>query len=159
MIGAYFGGRLDDRLGSKRTLQISVGTASVVLLTLVSVQPDTVLYLIEVGDEPVWSSPYFATLPEIFYFCTNQVFALFFVAGLSASRTLMAKISPPEMATQFFGLFAACQIGNGFEDVGSLMAIRIKFVGLIINTGVAIALEDIQVDHGFFRYRAALAIW
>ena len=31
---------------------------------------------------------------------------MFFVTGLSASRTLMAKISPPEMATQFFGLFA-----------------------------------------------------
>jgi UMF1 family MFS transporter len=31
---------------------------------------------------------------------------MFFVTGLSASRTLMARIAPPEMATQFFGLFA-----------------------------------------------------
>ena len=31
---------------------------------------------------------------------------MFFVTGLSSSRTLMARISPPEMATQFFGLFA-----------------------------------------------------
>src|SRR5690606_403977 len=42
----------------------------------------------------------------IFYFCTNQVFAVFFVTGLSSSRTLMARIAPPQMATQFFGLFA-----------------------------------------------------
>ena len=114
MIGAYIGGRLDDHFGSKRTLQIAVGIASVVLLTLVSVQPDTILYVVEVGTEPVWASPYFSTLPEIFYFCTNQVFALFFVTGLSTSRTLMAKISPPEMATQFFGLFALSSTVTAF---------------------------------------------
>ncbi|MBT7333771.1 MAG: MFS transporter [Gammaproteobacteria bacterium] len=106
MFGAYIGGRLDDHLGSMRTLQIAIGTSSVVLLTLVSVQPDTVLYVVQVGSEPIWDSPYFASAPEIFYFCTNQIFAMFFVTGLSSSRTLMAKISPPEMATQFFGLFA-----------------------------------------------------
>ena len=106
MFGAYVGGRLDDRVGSIRALQIAIGTSSIVLLTLVSVQPDTILYVVQVGSEPVWSSPYFATLPEIFYFATNQVFAMFFVTGLSASRTLMARIAPPEMATQFFGLFA-----------------------------------------------------
>lgn len=106
MFGAYIGGLLDDRLGSKKALQIAIWTSSVVLLTLVSVQPDTILYVVEVGSEPVWDFPYFATLPEIFYFCTNQVFAMFFVTGLSSSRTLMAKLSPPELATQFFGLFA-----------------------------------------------------
>lgn len=106
MFGAYVGGRLDDRVGSMRALQIAIGTSSLVLLTLVSVQPDTILYFVEVGTEPVWSSPYFATAPELFYFLTNQVFAMFFVTGLSSSRTLMARLSPPEMATQFFGLFA-----------------------------------------------------
>ncbi len=106
MFGAYVGGLLDDRLGSKRALMISIWTSSIVLLTLVSVQPDTILYVWEVGSESVWSFPYFSSLPEIFYFCTNQVFAMFFVTGLSTSRTLMAKLSPPELATQFFGLFA-----------------------------------------------------
>lgn len=106
MLGAYIGGRVDDSLGSMRALSIAIWTSSIVLITLVSVQPDTILYVIEVGSEPVWDSPYFATLPEIFYFCTNQVFAMFFVTGLSTSRTLMAKLSPPELATQFFGLFA-----------------------------------------------------
>lgn len=114
MFGAYLGGRLDDKLGSIRTLQIAIATSSVVLLTLVSVTPNTILYLWEVGTEPVWNSPYFATLPELFYFGTNQIFAMFFVTGLSASRTLMAKISPPEMATQFFGLFALSSTVTAF---------------------------------------------
>ena len=76
------------------------------LLTLVSVTPDTILYVVHVGAEPVWDFPYLRSLPELFYFGTNQVFAMFFVTGLSSSRTLMARLSPPEMATQFFGLFA-----------------------------------------------------
>ena len=106
MLGAYIGGLLDDRLGSMRALRISIATSSVVLLILVSVDPDTILYFVEVGTEPVWGSPYFATLPELFYLATNQIFAMFFVTGLSSSRTLMARLSPPELATQFFGLFA-----------------------------------------------------
>ncbi|MDP4598363.1 MAG: MFS transporter [Pseudomonadales bacterium] len=106
MIGAYVGGKLDDRLGSIRTLQIAIAMSSLVLITLVSIQPDTILFFIHVGTAPVWNSPYFASAPELFYFATNQVFAMFFVTGLSSSRTLMARISPPAMITQFFGLFA-----------------------------------------------------
>lgn len=106
MLGAYIGGLLDDQLGSMRALRISIATSSVVLLILVSVDPDTILYFVEVGAEPVWGSPYFATLPELFYLATNQIFAMFFVTGLSSSRTLMARLSPPDLATQFFGLFA-----------------------------------------------------
>tara|TARA_R110002072_G_scaffold59158_1_gene150678 strand:+ start:16991 stop:18406 length:1416 start_codon:yes stop_codon:yes gene_type:complete len=114
MFGAYLGGRLDDRIGSFLALQIAIGTSALVLLTLVSVQPDTILYVIKVGSEPVWDSPYFSSLPELFYFGTNQVFAMFFVTGLSASRTLMARISPPEMITQFFGLFALSSTVTAF---------------------------------------------
>ncbi len=114
MIGAYLGGLLDDALGSIRTLQIAIGMSSVVLLTLVSVTPDTILYVVHVGSAPVWDFPYFRSLPEVFYFATNQVFAVFFVTGLSSSRTLMARISPPEMATQFFGLFALSSTVTAF---------------------------------------------
>jgi len=106
MIGAYLGGRIDDRVGSKRSLQIAIGMSSLILLLLVSYQRDTVLFVLTVGSDPVWSFPYFRSLPELAYFVTNQVFAVFFVTGLSSSRTLMARLAPPEMATQFFGLFA-----------------------------------------------------
>ena len=106
MVGALVGGRIDDRLGSRRTLQISIAASSVILVMLVSYQPDTVFFIFHVGSEPVWSFPYFRSLPELAYLATNQVFALFFVTGLASSRTLMARLSPPQMATQFFGLFA-----------------------------------------------------
>ncbi len=106
MIGAFIGGYLDDKLGSLGALKIAIGVSAAVLLTLVSTQPDKIFYVVKVSTEPVWDFPYFRTTAELFYFTTNQFFAMFFVTGLSSSRTLMARISPPEMVTQFFGLFA-----------------------------------------------------
>ena len=105
MIGAYVGGLLDDRLGSMRTLKVSILMSSIILLMLTSITPDTLFFVIPVSTEAVWAFPYFSSVAELTYLATNQVFALFFVTGLSASRTLMAKLSPPEMATQFFGLY------------------------------------------------------
>ena len=105
MIGAYLGGRLEDRLGSMRTLKVSIFGSATLLVVLTSITPETLFFLIPASDEPVWAFPYFSTLAELAYLATNQAFALFFVTGLSASRTLMAKISPPEKATQFFGLY------------------------------------------------------
>ena len=105
MIGAYLGGRLEDRLGSMRTLKVSIFGSATLLVALTSITPATLFFVIPASDEPVWAFPYFSTLAELAYIATNQAFALFFVTGLSASRTLMAKISPPEMATQFFGLY------------------------------------------------------
>jgi MFS transporter, UMF1 family len=105
-IGAFVGGKLDDLLGSIRTLQISIAMSSLVLLTLVSIQPNKILFFIPVSSAPAWSFPYFQSIPELMYFCTMQIFAMFFVTGLSSSRTLMARISPPTLMTQFFGLFA-----------------------------------------------------
>ncbi|MGB1738225.1 MAG: MFS transporter [Pseudomonadales bacterium] len=105
MLGAYLGGRLDDRFGSLATLKVSVLMTFFILLALVSIETDRVAFIVAVDVAPVWSFPYFNTQAEIIYFCVNQVFALFFVTALSASRTLMAKICPPEKAAQFFGLY------------------------------------------------------
>lgn len=107
MLGAYLGGLVDDRIGSKRALQIAIMMSALLLCVLVSIRPDGLFFVIpyEAG-RIVWEFPYFRTLPEIAYFTTNQLFAVFFVTGLSTSRTLMAKLSPPEKITQFFGLYA-----------------------------------------------------
>ena len=104
MFGAYLGGIMDDRLGSLLTLKVCVPMTAMILLGLVSIEPDRVLFVVMVSTDAVWDFPYFSTPAELIYFATNQVFALF-VTALSASRTLMARISPPDRATQFFGLY------------------------------------------------------
>ena len=95
MLGAWVGGLIDDRLGSITTLKIAIAMTTLILLILVSIDPATLFFVFEVSTEPVWGSPYVSTVAELAYFAIFQVFALFFVTGLSASRTLMAKLSPP----------------------------------------------------------------
>ena len=105
MLGVYLGGLLDDKLGSLTTLRLTVVLATLTLLTLVSIQPGTVLFFITVSTEPAWAFPYFKTVAEIFYFLAFQIFAALALTSLSASRTFMGRICPPEKATQFFGLY------------------------------------------------------
>lgn len=107
MLGAYFGGLIDDKLGSKLALQVSIAVSAILLASLVSIQPDSMFYVLSnVSQEPIWSFPYFRTLPEAVYFGNNMLFAMFFVTGLSSSRTLLVKLAPAEKITQFFGLYA-----------------------------------------------------
>lgn len=106
VVGACLGGWLDDRLGSRSTLQFAIIASTIILLLMVSIQPNSVLFFIPISNEPVWSFPFLQTLSELIYIGMCGFFAVFFVTALSSARALMARISPPEMATQFFGLYA-----------------------------------------------------
>ena len=70
MIGALVGGRLDDLLGSKATLQIAIAASSVLLVMLVSYQPESIFFFIDIGREPIWEFPYFRSVPELVYLAT-----------------------------------------------------------------------------------------
>ena len=139
MIGVFIGGLLDDRFGSLNTLKLAVGMTTLLLLTLVSMQPGTILFIISVSTKSVWASPYFSTIAEIAYFLTFQVFAAFFLIGLSASRTLMARISPPEKTTQFFGLYSLSGTVTAFlapfmvaTMTGWFQSLRAGFASLLL---------------------------
>ncbi len=107
MLGAWFGGLVDDALGSKRALQVAIAVSAVLLVNAVSIQQGSLFYLFDdISTEPIWDSPYFETLPELLYFGNNMLFAMFFVTGLSSSRTLLVKLAPASKITQFFGLYA-----------------------------------------------------
>jgi len=139
MFGVFLGGLLDDRFGSLATLKIALGMMTLLLLILISIQSDTLFFLVTFSDKPAWSSPYFGTIAEIIYFISFQLFAAFFLTALSASRTLMARISPPEKVTQFFGLYSLSGSVTAFLApllVASMTAVfqsqRAGFASLII---------------------------
>lgn len=114
-VGAVIGGWMDDRFGSKAALLVAVGGTAVLLVVGVSLQPDSILffYAIEPG-KAVWSFPYFRTLPEILYFLNTQLFGMFITVGFASARTMMARISPPALITQFFGLYALSGTATAF---------------------------------------------
>lgn len=103
--GAIFGGWLDDRLGSKATILIALGLLLLGSLGIASVNPEHIFIFFHVDTSGV-SEGLFATLPEQIYLCFGVVLGLGMGPAQSASRTMMARLAPEGMITEFFGLFA-----------------------------------------------------
>lgn len=104
-IGAVLGGPLDDRIGARPVIMIGLVGLIVACAGVLSVDKTHVLYVLEV--EPASDSR------GLFASTGEQVYLLFsigigLVAGpvQAASRSLLARMAPPEMMTEFFGLFA-----------------------------------------------------
>ena len=103
--GTFAGGFLADRLGAKRSVVLAIGGLIVGAAGVLSVGPDRVLFVIEVLPPPPDGGPFAGTAEKVFLafglligFCVGPAQA--------ASRTLMARIAPPGMMTEFFGLYA-----------------------------------------------------
>ncbi|TNE60114.1 MAG: MFS transporter [Alphaproteobacteria bacterium] len=104
-VGCLIGGWLDDKIGSKPTIVLSVLTLAIGALGLGSVGPDTIFYVIKVT--PVQDVPgIFMSAPEKVYMLFSVIMGLGMGPTQSASRTMMARLAPPHMITEFFGLFA-----------------------------------------------------
>ena len=105
-IGGYFGGRLADRIGAKRALQLSLtGTIAAGALSL-GFTPDRLFFVIPYPPlQAVLPLPYFETAPELFYLATVSFAAVCVVASYANSRTMMARLAPESRMTEFFGLY------------------------------------------------------
>lgn len=107
-LGGFFGGWLDDRLGSKRALLISIGGTTLCFGLALTMGPDRVFWFIpyDVHAAPVLPVRFFQTWPQIIYMTLSCGIALFIVAGYANNRTMMARIAPLEKMTEFFGLMS-----------------------------------------------------
>ncbi|MEX2207464.1 MAG: MFS transporter [Myxococcota bacterium] len=107
--GGIFGGFLDDRFGSKIAILVSIGGTSLGLVLALSITP-TMLFFVIPWDPAtagrLWDLPFFATVPELTYLCVVILVAIFITAAYANSRTMLARIAPPEMMTEFFGIYS-----------------------------------------------------
>lgn len=106
VLGGFVGGWLDAWIGPKRAIQIEIAVTAVALVLMASFQRDTVLFVWHPSLEPVWAFPYFKTLPELLYIGVVLVIAVSITAAYASSRTLMTRMSPPEMIGELFGIYA-----------------------------------------------------
>jgi len=108
VMGGFFGGWLDDTLGSKRAIFVSVGGTLVFGLLLITMGPDRIFWVIpyDVHAPPVHSLPFFRTWPEIIYLGITNLAAVCVSASYANARTMMARIAPVARITEFFGLFS-----------------------------------------------------
>jgi UMF1 family MFS transporter len=114
--GGFIGGWLDNRLGSKRAIEISVGLTVIGMVGAVATTPTQILFMAydPAAAEPLWSFPYFQTVPEIVYLATFALLAITITAAFCTSRTMLARIAPVSMMNQFFGLNALSGTATAF---------------------------------------------
>lgn len=120
IMGGALGGWLDGRLGSKRAILITIGFTSLATLGMVSCSLERIYFIpfdpVEAGN--FWALPYFQTLPEVVYLGTVMLLAMMITAAFATSRAMMARISPPNMMSQFFGLYALSGSATAFLGHG-----------------------------------------
>jgi UMF1 family MFS transporter len=103
--GAFLGGRLDDALGSRRTVRLAIAGVIVATIGLLGITADRVFYVVAVDPISPTRGLFGSTQEQAF-----MGFAL--LLGLcmgpmqAASRTLIGRLAPVGMTGEFYGLFA-----------------------------------------------------
>jgi UMF1 family MFS transporter len=103
--GATIGGFLDDRLGSKTVILAGLVVLMVGAVGILSVTQGHVLYTIPVAPKTAGSAVFSSAGEQVFLLFAGLV-ALASAPTQSASRSLLARLAPPDRTAQFFGLFA-----------------------------------------------------
>jgi len=104
-LGGFLGGVIDARVGSKRTILISLVVVILASVALVSVDSDTMFFVMEVAPRAEGAAP-FTSAGEIAFLGIACVFGLAVGPALASSRTMLARLAPREMMAEFFGLYA-----------------------------------------------------
>lgn len=105
VLGALIGGVLDDRIGSKTVIVLSLLMLLGGALGILSVDRDHVLFLREVTPRAPGAAP-FSSVGERVFLAFATIVGLVAAPVQAASRALLARLAPPEKMTQYFGLFA-----------------------------------------------------
>ncbi|MFT3805208.1 MAG: MFS transporter [Burkholderiaceae bacterium] len=115
--GGILGGWLDDNLGSQKAILVSIGGTAIGLVLSLLMGPNTVLGIWTWAPENVpilHHGPFFKKLPEAIYVAIVIITAIFITAAYANSRTMLARIAPPEKMAEFFGLYALSGTATAF---------------------------------------------
>jgi UMF1 family MFS transporter len=120
VLGGFVGAFLDNSLGSKRAIFVSIGGTTLFGLVTLTMAPDRILWFIpyDVHAPPVWNSPFFNTWPELIFLGVVNFIAVLITAGYANSRTMLARIAPTDKMTEFFGLYSLSGQSTTFLATG-----------------------------------------
>ncbi|MDP2619442.1 MAG: MFS transporter [Hyphomicrobiales bacterium] len=146
-IGAGFGGRLDDRLGSRRLILTSLVILAAAAIAILSVGRDHVGFVVSVT--PADAGRLFNSMSELAYLAAGCVIGI--VAGpiQSASRTLLVRLAPKEEITEYFGLYAL--VGKATAFLGPLMIGAVTAATGSLRLGMSVILLFLVVGYALLR--------
>jgi len=148
--GSLMGGWLDDRIGSKATLFLSVGGLIVVVVGLLSVGDGHVFFFVPM-DFPTPDDGLFASSAELVVVGLTALLGIVAGPAQAASRSMVTRLAPPDQMGQYFGLFslsgkvtsfvapfAIARVTEASESsrIGVSVILVFLVVGLAILTGV-----------------------
>jgi MFS transporter, UMF1 family len=133
-LGAWLGGKLDDRFGPK---QVIAGSMMILLLAIVAillVDKETILFMKVTPPAP--GGALFASAAERAYLVLGCLIGAAGGPLQAASRTLLIRLAPKDRIAQYFGLFALT--GKVTSFVGPLLVGAITAVTESQKAGMAV---------------------
>jgi UMF1 family MFS transporter len=147
-IGAFVGGRLDDRFGAKAVILGSLTMLVLAGIGILSVGRDHVAFVVPTAP-PLAGDGLYGAVAEKVYVALGLFIGVAAGPLQAASRTLLVRLSPPDRVTQFFGLFALS--GKVTSFLGPFLVGVVTAVTLNQKAGMAVLIA-------FFCLGAALLL-
>ncbi len=133
-LGAWIGGKLDDRVGPKAVIATSMTVLLLSIVMILMVDKDSILFVSV--TPPVPGGGLFAAPAEKAYLILGCLIGGAGGPLQAASRTLLIRMAPKDRITQFFGLFALT--GKVTSFVGPLLIGFITAVTASQKAGMAV---------------------
>jgi UMF1 family MFS transporter len=145
-LGAAPGGFLDDRIGSKRVIVWTLMLFILAALAVLSVDQSHVLFVVPVEPKAEGSGA-FSSVGEKVYLAFAILIGIASGPIQSSSRTLLARMCPPDKVTEFFGFFSfsgkitafaaplaigAVTAATGSQRIGIAASLFFLIVGLLL---------------------------
>lgn len=103
--GSFLGGWLDDRIGSRRTLFLSLGGLLLTTIAIISIGDDKVFFVLPLAF-PVEGDGLFAAPAEWAVLGITALLGIVAGPAQAASRSMVSRLAPPEQIGKYYGLFA-----------------------------------------------------
>ena len=104
-IGAFIGGPLDDRFGARTVIIWGLFGLMAACAGVLSVDGTSIFYVVNVAPANA-ADGVFSSIGEQVYLAFAAGIGLVSGPIQASSRSLLARLAPPDMVTEFFGLFA-----------------------------------------------------
>ena len=143
---SIYGGYLNDLIGSKNVINLSLWGLLVSGILGLSIDKDTIFYFFSVSEYSAsvenFTLGIFNSVSQITYICVVIGISIFYGPAQTASRALMLKLAPQDKMTEFFGLYAFAGKSTAWLVPG-LMSLISAFTGSLQYAMISIVLFNL----------------